>query len=307
MKKRTVVWAVIVLLVAVALALLVPGSPAHVAKLLGERRAYDGYSLGHWRDELASPDKEVRKQAFLAIGAIGPDAEDAVPDVARLLTDDPDEDIRTYASVAMIKMAPSTKTAVPALIQALTDKHMQVRQNAVSALGRLRTDARAAVPALIAAMKDPENDTNARVFLHTIQEGAASVLGLVSEGTGDAVPALTETLTGDATDKVKAAAARSLGQIGEPARPAIPILYAALKHKDRYVREESTIALQALGEKIEPFQLSEEDKKKKGRLKAPDKEPKAADKEPKAPDGDKAPKAGEPKAPPEQAPPPRQS
>jgi HEAT repeat protein len=292
MKKRVVAWGVISVLVAIALALLVPGSPAHVAKLLSSRPAYDGYSLGHWRGELDNPDKEVREQAIEAIGAIGPDAEDAVPEIARLLTDDPDDKIRIVASVALIKMAPNTKTVVAALIRALSDKHMQVRQNAVSALGRLRTDARAAVPALIETMKNPENDTNARVFLHTIQEGAASVLGLVSEGTDDAVPALTEVLTGDAKDKVKAAAARSLGLIGPPARPAIPVLYAALKHKDRYVREESTLALQALGENVGPFQLSEEDKKKKGRLTK------------KAPAGAKAPKAGERKAV-EQAPPPR--
>ena len=259
----------VVLLVAAAVAMFVPGSPVHLAGFLGEDgRSIDGHSLGHWKGELNNPDKEARQRAIQSIGALGSDAGDAVPDIARLLTDDPDDDIRLCASVALAKMAPHTKAVVPALIAALTDKLPQVRQNAINALIRLRADARAAVPALIAVMKDPENDTNAQVFLHTIQEGAASALGYVSEGTADAVPALTDVLKGESSDHMKAAAARSLGLIGPAAKEAVPTLYETLKHKDRHVREEATITLRALGENIEPFQLTAEDKKQ-GRVMKP--------------------------------------
>lgn len=262
MRKRTFVWVGVALLVAATVALFIPGSPIYLTSILGaDGLTVDGHSLSHWKSELTNPDPKSRQQAAKAIGTIGSNAGVAVPDVARLLTDDAEEDVRIAASVALVKMAPHTKTVVPELARALTDPNLQVRQNAINALGRLRTDARAAVPALIEAMRNPENDTNARLFLHTIQEGAASILGFVSAGTPDAVPALTDVLTGDASDHLKAAAARSLGLIGPPARPAVPTLYAMLSHKDRYIREESNIALRALGEKIEPFQLTEEDKK----------------------------------------------
>lgn len=262
MRMRWLVWVVVVLLVAAVVALVVPGSPVHLAGFLGaDGRSVDGGTLGHWERELNNPDNQVRVKAIETIGKFGSDAGDAVPAVARLLTDDPDDDIRVAASVALSKMAPHTKAVVPALTQALTDKHPQVRQNTINALIRLRTDARAAVPALIATMKDPENDTNARVFGNTIQEGAASALGYVSQGTADAVPALTDVLTGDSKDGLKQAAARALGLIGSPAKPAVPALYELLKHKHRHVREEANIALRALGEDIEPFKLSAEDLK----------------------------------------------
>lgn len=274
---RRIVWAVVGLVVAAAAALFIPGSPVHLAGFLGaDGRSIEGHTLGHWQDELTKPDKDARLHAIKTIGAFGPDAEDAVPELARLMTDDPDDNVRVNAAVALVKLAPHTKPAVPALIAALTDKQLQVRFNAITALMRLRTDARAAVPALIASLKDPANDSNAHVFSCTVQEGAATALGHVSAGTADAVPTLTAVLTGDAKQPLKQAAARALGLIGEPARPAVPALYALLKLKDRNIREEATIALLALGEHIEPFHLTAEEIKadqlsRSGRGKGPPK------------------------------------
>jgi HEAT repeat protein len=268
MKKRIVLWVVVVLVIATVGAMFIPGSPISLDRLLGaDSQSIEGHSLRYWKKEMSNQDKEVRLKAIETVGKFGADGGDAVADVARLLSD-PDDDIRIAASVTLVKLAPNTKTVVPTLIEALNDKNLQVRQNTINALIRLRKDAYPAVPTLIEAVKNPENKSNANLFLHTIQEGAISALGYVSEGTGDAVPTLVEVLKGDSNDKMKAAAARSLGLIGPAAKEAIPTLYEMLKQKDRHVREESNIALRALGEKIEPFQLTAEDKKL-GQLKKP--------------------------------------
>lgn len=262
--KRTLVFVVALLVILAGVALLFPSekNPFHIAKFFGaDGRMYDGKSVRHWRGELKSADKDARLSALSALGAIGPDADDAVAEIGHLLTDDPDPEVREWASLALAKMAPHTKAVLPAMIQAISDKNLTIRANTIHAVARLKTDGRPAIPALIAAMRDPVNDTTAGLFHHTIQEGAASVLGVVSKDTAEAVPALTAALTEDTSDRVKTAAARSLGQIGDPAKGTIPKLYELLKHKNRFIREESNIALRALGEKIEPFEPTPEDLK----------------------------------------------
>lgn len=135
-----------------------------------------------------------------------------MPDVARAMVEDPDDDIRVCASLAMVKLAPNTKSAVPQLIQALSDRQLQVRHNALTALGRLKADARPAVPALIAVMKNPDNDSTNNQFTYTVQEGAVSMLGVVTAGTPDAVQELVDVLTKDDRLHMKVAAARASGR-----------------------------------------------------------------------------------------------
>lgn len=299
MKTRVALWGGIGLMIVAVAAVVLPASPFHINALLGaDGRAYDGQSVGHWKHELASPNKEARQQAFTALGSIGASAGDAVPDVARAMVEDPDDDIRVCASLAMVKLAPNTKSAVPQLIQALSDRQLQVRHNALTALGRLKADARPAVPALIAVMKNPDNDSTNNQFTYTVQEGAVSMLGVVTAGTPDAVQELVDVLTKDDRLHMKVAAARALGAIGDPARAAVPALYELNKRKERHVREEANIALRALGEKIEPFKLSAEEVEQDAKMRsggmAPKKDGKGKGKEKKDKGGEvqKAPKAG---------------
>jgi HEAT repeat protein len=262
--KRIVVFVLALIVITAGLGLLIPGSPFYIDKFFGgDGRMYDGKSVRYWRKELANPDKDARLSALQALGAVGPDADDAVPEVGRLLTEDPDPEVREFASLALAKMAPHSKAVLPQLIASLTDKHFNVRLNSIHAIGRLKADGRPAVPALIATMQDPANDTNMGLFHHTIQEGAASVLGDVSAGTAEAVAPLTAVLNESDNDKralMVAAAARALGRIGEPAKGVIPKLHVLLKHKNRFIREESTHALKALGENVPDFELTEKDK-----------------------------------------------
>ena len=243
-KRRALLLAALVLPI---LVLLLPGSPLYLPTLLGGGGQHSGHSTRHWIKSLNSSEPEVRYQALFALGTIGSEAGAAVPALATILTDDSDAEARHQAALALAKMAPASGAAVPALARALSDEQPVVRMNAALALMRLRTEARPAIPALIEAMGDKANDTNLKQFHCTIQEMAALALGRASTGSSEGVPALTAALKAARTPEMRRSVARALGEVGPPARPAVPLLRALLKEDDSDVRAAATEALEKIG------------------------------------------------------------
>jgi HEAT repeat protein len=253
MTKRRVLWSLAGLLMLVALALLIPSSPAYAPKLV-ERyvHQHDGHGTGYWMDALDSPDAQARRKAVHSLGMIGTDAEEAVPALAAVMREDPDVTVRIEASLALFRMAPASRSAVPALAEALGDDEPLVRMNAANTLFRLRTDARAAVPALIEAARAPENGGRLLTFGVTIREVATLALGRASAGTAEAVPALTQLLEAAETGGMRRAAVRALGDVGADARPAAPQLRALLTQDDSLLREAAEEALRKIGDEAAP-------------------------------------------------------
>jgi HEAT repeat protein len=136
------------------------------------------------------------------------------------------------------------------------DESLLVRHTVIHAMMRLRVEARAAVPALVEAVRDPSNAVNAGAFNHTVAEGAASALGPLSAGTPDAVDALEEFIGPGTPDVVRAAACRSVGAVGVPAKRLAPKLLTLQLRNDeyRFTREEAHHALVALGENPPPLE-----------------------------------------------------
>lgn len=231
--------------------LLLPGSPLYLANLFGLNEPfYDGMPTSHWLRLLKSSDVNARRQGLHALGALGTDAGETVPQVSTLMLEDPDRGARIEASLALAKMAPASRVAVGALGKALSDKEPWVRMNAVHALLTLRKDARPAVPELIAAIKDETNRTNLQAFINTIQEVAAVTVGFASAGSDEAVPALIDALKTTNTPTLRMAAARGLGIVGPEARTAIEPLKELLKDKDEDLREIAARALSRI--EVEP-------------------------------------------------------
>jgi HEAT repeat protein len=251
MKRRYLGWLVIVVLGLLGLGVVVPSSPIYLPKWYGPGPQYDSKPMSHWVKLLDSEDPEEKRAGIFALGAIGPDAGEHVPTLAKFMTEDPDRRTRTSASFALSKMAPASRAAVPALIQGLADEEPAVRMNAAMALFRLKGDSRPAAAALTKALQDPANDTNLNVYTFTIQQMSAMALGRATAGTDEAVPTLTAALDKATGTDIKsanqrAALARGLGEVGPPAKSTLPRLRELLKERDPAVRDAVTFALEAI-------------------------------------------------------------
>lgn len=247
MTKRGAIKALGGLLFLAALGLLIPGHAAYLPSLWTHYSHFqDGHSLGYWVRALNRPEAEIRRRALFALGAIGPDAVEAVPALAAILTEDPDSEIRQQAALALAKIGP-TSAAVPALARALEeDKEPAVRMNAAFGLFKLGIQARPAAPVLIKALKRRANRTNLGTFTFTIQELAALALGRATAGTTEGVAALMEALEGARTAEKRRVLARALGAVGAPARGAEPKLRALLADDGPNVRQTAEEALRKI-------------------------------------------------------------
>src|SRR5262249_34335862 len=94
-------------------------------------------------DALKDPDGGIRRAAANSLGAIGPEAVDAIPALAAT-TMAPDPPVRNAAIEALGRIG--SPAAVPVLVQALKDP--QTGSLAVRALGNMGPTARGAIPAL---------------------------------------------------------------------------------------------------------------------------------------------------------------
>ena len=94
---------------------------------------------------------------FLPLSAFaqGPldDEYESVEDLIKALKDE-DSEVRLNAAVTLGKMGPKAKAAVPALIKAVEDEYMW--RTAATALGNIGPQAKAAIPTLNRALEDKD-------------------------------------------------------------------------------------------------------------------------------------------------------
>lgn len=117
---------------------------------------------------LDSPNPGTRASAAMSLAKMGPDAQDAVPALAKALGDR-DLNVRYFAATALQAVGPAAQAGVAALVQALDTfpggspaldgpmrYYADVRVVAAEALGAIGSHARAAVPALKKALNDAD-------------------------------------------------------------------------------------------------------------------------------------------------------
>jgi vesicle coat complex subunit len=99
--------------------------------------SFRGKTLTELQKELKDKDAEVRRNAALGIGSIGPEAKAATPALVPVLKDS-DKNVRVAAATALWRMGSAAKAAAPGLVEALKgDEETQVRMMAAYALGKI--------------------------------------------------------------------------------------------------------------------------------------------------------------------------
>jgi HEAT repeat protein len=178
-------------------------------------------------------DVELQAAAVEALGSIGPAAAASETKLIALL-EGGNPRVRDEAVGALGKL--KTPNALPTLMKALAESQGGLKRSVLAAIGNLGPDAAPAVAMLIEAVDDPITRRN-----------AVSALGSIGPAAAPATDRLVPLLSSDQKYE-RTAAAAALGSIGPEAKAAIPDLIEMLAANDAYVRQ---VAGEALG-KIDP-------------------------------------------------------
>ncbi len=195
---------------------------------------------------LDAPDTETRRAALLALAGIGPaarpaaaerlvqllrepngnvragaayalarmEAQQAVPDLLKLVGQTDDDREKLAAAWALVMLQPSaniSEKAVPILMDGLDDNWALVRKECVIALGALDERAQPAAKRLLSLADDPDPlvRAEASAALYHVGTDAETLVPVMTNGLDDVSPA------------VRYASVYVLGLIGPPAAPAV--------------------------------------------------------------------------------------
>jgi len=229
LKRRRVLWLVILVIVACA-AIAVGFDPdRRVQGWLTGEPFYQGRAASAWHRDLRQPESPRSADAFNALVA---GKRDAVPVCAWVLRTAPEPEARWRAADALGHMGKDASTAAPELVAALADDDPLVRGVAVRSIGELAPDVPGGVRALVAFFPDIE---------------AMRAVASFGPAGAEAVPALIATLKYE-DPTVRWQSARALGKIGVPSVPAVTELARlTISDPDSLVREHAAEALGDIG------------------------------------------------------------
>lgn len=199
------------------------------AVLRGLRELRDAAAYEPALQALTDTDADVRLEAVTVLGWLKDTR--ALAPLAALAAADAHAGVRRAAAGALGFAADNDAQTSAALLHALRDADWQVREEAATTLGKLRTAHTR--DALVAALADDYWQVRLR---------AARALGRI--GDAQAAGALIALLT-HSISNLRKEAALALGELGSPA--AVAPLRTALEDRDPEVRKAVRIALQQLG------------------------------------------------------------
>ena len=167
------------------------------------------------RDESA----QVRQAAFGALAPLGPIAEEAVPALSAMVSDD-DPLVVMWTHATLQAMDSSARGALPALAEALRNPNVEARELAATTLGAIGGPEAVAALAELVRTGEPWD-----------RRAAINALGTIGAEAEPAVPALTAALDDEGLS-VRRDAAKALGAIGPGARAAVPALITSLDDRN---------------------------------------------------------------------------
>jgi HEAT repeat protein len=175
------------------------------ARLISKLKSVDG-RITALTDVLADEknDAQLRKTAVEMLGRFKELAADAVPALAKALSDK-NVDLRIAAGGALARIGPQAKGALPEIRKALKDGDANVRNRAIDVLAKLASDAADGVSDLMECLRTEKVLEN--------RVAAIKALGLIGPAAKDAVGLLTDYTT-SANAEVRKAANEALKKIG---------------------------------------------------------------------------------------------
>jgi HEAT repeat protein len=226
----------------------------------------------HYRSELRADDVDRRRRAAEILGAIGPVATEAVPDLI-VAASDADAIVRDRAIQALARIGIPTAAILPTLIRSLDDAVPHVRHAALAAFAfdvpaSVARQAEAAVrqhvtdepmnavlvQSILGRLATERADITVRVCIDLLANSEASVrayqlrqLAMIGADAASAAPAIARRLT-DESPLNRYLAAQALSSMGPAATDATPALTAALQDRDPVVRPAVANALRSIGE-----------------------------------------------------------
>jgi len=172
----------------------------------------------------SSPD--VRREAATTLADFTSQEAMTMPYLIPLLSD-PDDQVRSAATDTLGKFGPAAAPAVPALIAMINDESWTTGEKAIQTLGKIGPGAAAAVPDLIEIAKNQNS---------LLCPAAVEALGNIGPAAAEAAPYLLAILEGSDTseygNKLRAAAAKSMDQVGADLQPALAKLGELAKSTD---------------------------------------------------------------------------
>ncbi len=190
-------------------------------------------------------DPVTRAAIFSALPAIEADAKNCIPPLLDALND-PDESVRNAAVGSLLLFHSEQKEIVSALSTLLQNPNPAIAGRAADLLGRIGSPSASAIPALLAAMANRQPPPPPFIDA-LVQIGPASVPEILRAISTEMPDAITRehwsvktlqsmggmaalplgTALSDQNATIRLTAARALGEMGAPARPAIPELVKA--------------------------------------------------------------------------------
>jgi HEAT repeat protein len=128
-------WSVIAVLLACLAAVMVEyseldGSPPDGGAV------FQGRPVQAWLDDLRAPDLPTCQEALEALGTMGPDNQDAVPELIRALEDE-NALVRAGAARGLGRIGPAARQALPALQSARENSHGKDLKEMLQARARI--------------------------------------------------------------------------------------------------------------------------------------------------------------------------
>jgi HEAT repeat protein len=182
---------------------------------------------------IGDKDNKVQLAALESTGNLGSDAKEAIPSLTELLRDDTKNEVLVATIKTLGKMGVESKATVPELTVLFRNKDLKIRQTAAIALAKIG-EPNEVIPELITQLRS--NDKNER------QAAANALMGMGNKG----IYALNEMLD-DKDWQVQNIVIETLGITGPEAKIAVPRLIGLLSSKNVQIRLRAAQTLGDIG------------------------------------------------------------